>query len=822
MIVTHKVSMDLLKPGIQPQIDVVQDDQFTRKIAIALYTNGIAWEIPVDAAAMIRYRKSDGKGGQYDTLPDGTCAWAIEKNVLTIALAPQVMTAAGQVQLSATLVLDAQVLSTFALVLNVRRGIRAETADSTHYFNVTGFLPIPEQAEAGQYLQVSAVDGNGKVTGVEAVDMPACTTVEGSGIEDNLHAILNSWNGKIWYVLGDSISAEASITAGHTKKLYHTYVKEYLGFGKVVNLARSGHSIGQNSTASSNNVMWQMEKIGSDADLITIFAGVNDRWFNVPLGEPEDTDVTTVYGALNSICIYLVTNFPGKQLLFITPTKEDNAKCASDNTTGVTVEQIAEAVRERCAVYAIDCLDAHARSGIYPLVMTNAGTFTSDRLHLNTNGHKRLAQLLTGHLLGKGSYQYTVPAEMVTLNMDHMTFVNSSASYQTVAATVYPENTTEILSYSSSNTSVATVNYYGAVTPQGAGTCVIKATCGSVYAECVVTVGDDNSGTMAVESVVLNKSIGTLTVGENEQLTATVSPSNATDQTVSWKSSDESVVRVTDGLVTAVGAGTATVTAAAQSNTAAAASCTYTVSAAEEEDDTVAVTGVTLSASSATLTVGDTAQLTAAVSPDNATDQSLTWTSSDQSVATVVDGLVTAVGGGSATITATAHNGISASCTYTVEEQEEPFDANNYIGKTYTMTGVEWANQFHAAMLLDGSGAAVGDTVTVKLSVSNLTNAACSTLPYWGYDYGTAAKLGEGSTGSYVLSAGSSIAESDGISTVTQTAALNSYTDGNHIQVMFKFTTDSLPASFKIESIEASLPILDFGSYKAGETFEIS
>lgn len=828
MIVTHKVSMDLLKSGIQPQIDVVQDDQFSRKIAISLYTNGVAWEIPAEAAVLVQYRKPDGKGGQYDALPDGGCAWEIRKNVLTIALAPQVTTVAGQVQLSASLVLDAQILSTFTMALNVRRSVRAEMAESACYFNVTGFLPVPENAEIGQYLQVSSVDGSGKVTGVEAVEPPAYTPVEGSGVEENIHALLNSWNGKTWYVLGDSISAEASLSAGHTKKLYHRYVKEYLGFGKVVNLAASGHSLGQNSSASSNNVVAQLSKIGSDADLITIFAGVNDRWFNVPLGEEADTDVTTVYGALNTICTYLLENFSDRQLLFITPTKENNASCAAANTTGVTVEQIADAVRNRCAAFSIDCLDAHAKSGIYPKIMVNAGTFTSDKLHLNTNGHKRLAQMLTGYLLGKGSYQYAVPAEQIILSAESLVFANSSAGYQTLTAAVIPENTTEVLSWKSSNTSVATVNIYGAVFPQGAGTCVITATCGNITADCVVNVGGEEGDTVVVESVVLNKSTGTLTVGEQEQLNATASPSGAVDQTVVWTSSEQSVATVADGLVTAVGAGTATITATARSNTAAKASCVYTVNAAEEEDDTVAVTAVTMSKTTGSLTVGDTDQLSAVVTPSNAANQQLIWTSSDQNVATVTDGLVTAVGSGNVTIMATAHNGINASCVYTVEEAQESFDMDNYVGKTWTLTGQKWSGEWSFAILMDAANVSVGDTVTCSVSISNANNVSFyAGRNIAGYNHTDTEWIPGSGIGAECYKVANVITESDGVYTGTTTGTSYNEITGQSIIFLVTLATTELPGSFVLEDITLTVngeaaTILDITSYKAEETYTLA
>ena len=97
------------------------------------------------------------------------------------------------------------------------------------------------------------------------------------------------------------------------------------------------------------------------------------------------------------------------------------------------------------------------------------------------------------------------------------------------------------------------------------------------------------------------------------------------------------------------------------------------------EEPTVDVTGVTLSQSEAAMIVGgDALTLTATVAPDNATDKTVTWTSSDPTVATVADGVVTAVAAGTATITATATNGTddtaddkTATCTITVTDPDQ-------------------------------------------------------------------------------------------------------------------------------------------------------
>ncbi len=145
-----------------------------------------------------------------------------------------------------------------------------------------------------------------------------------------------------------------------------------------------------------------------------------------------------------------------------------------------------------------------------------------------------------------------------------------------------------------------------------------------------------------------------LIIGEQSTLTATLTPADATD-VVEWTTSEESVATVENGVVTAVGEGTATITAKVGTLTA---TCAVTVSA-------IPATGITLDQTSLTLKQYATETLTATITPENTTDK-LTWSSSDEKVATVTDGVVKGVAPGVATITATV-GAFSATCGVTVE-----------------------------------------------------------------------------------------------------------------------------------------------------------
>lgn len=168
-----------------------------------------------------------------------------------------------------------------------------------------------------------------------------------------------------------------------------------------------------------------------------------------------------------------------------------------------------------------------------------------------------------------------------------------------------------------------------------------------------------------VTGVTVNPTSLSLVEGETGDLTATVSPSNADNASVTWDSSDKSVATVSNGKVTAVKAGSANITVKTVDG-GFTASCTVTVSA-----KVIDVSSVSLSKTELTLTEGDSETITATVKPDDATDKTVEWSTSDETVATVADGVVTAVKEGTATITAKAGEK-TATCAVTVKAKGDP------------------------------------------------------------------------------------------------------------------------------------------------------
>ena len=227
----------------------------------------------------------------------------------------------------------------------------------------------------------------------------------------------------------------------------------------------------------------------------------------------------------------------------------------------------------------------------------------------------------------------------------------------TLTATVMPEAATnKNVTWTSSSEAVATVAD-GVVTAVASGkaTITVKTEEGEFTATCAVTVINPVTG------VTLDKTEAALAKGQTLTLTATVAPADADNKKVIWSTSDAKVATVANGVVTAVASGKATITAKTEEGEFTA-TCAVTV--------TTPVTGVTLDKTELTLTEGDTETLAATVAPADADNKKVVWSTSDDKVATVANGVVTAVAPGTATITVKTEEGdFSATCAVTVEKR---------------------------------------------------------------------------------------------------------------------------------------------------------
>ena len=299
-------------------------------------------------------------------------------------------------------------------------------------------------------------------------------------------------------------------------------------------------------------------------------------------------------------------------------------------------------------------------------------------------------------------------------------------------------------SWSSADKSIATVTVKdGTVTVKGikAGSTTISAKVpNGKYGTCVVTVSDT-----AITGVSVNPTSKTVSEGEKFDITATISPSNASNKTLTWTSSDTGVATVktngTKATITAVKEGNAKITATSVNGKQAV--CTVTVKG----------TTISVNPTSKTISEGESFSVAATVSPSNASNKTITWTSSDTGVAAVkADGTkatVTGVKGGKATITAALANGKKAVCTVTVKGATvsvSPTSKTISVGETLKLTAtispssasgqiIAWTSSNNSVATVSASGNGTTATVTgvkessnavtITATLSNGNKAAC-------------------------------------------------------------------------------------------------
>ena len=234
--------------------------------------------------------------------------------------------------------------------------------------------------------------------------------------------IQSQWNGARVAFLGDSITDTRQI--GTTNDVYWNIMSDLLGTVPYV-YGISGHRM--------NQIVGQGERLeaehGQDVDAIIVFVGTNDYNGNIPLGEwfsykmektTEDGPITvdrlrrepvfddaTFRGRTNTTLQWLKTHYPTKQIILLTPLHRGFAQFSDKNiqpdenyanACGYFINDYVQAVKEAGDIWAVPVIDIFSDSGLFPLIDGQAAYYRNletDRLHPNTEGHQRLAKVLS-------------------------------------------------------------------------------------------------------------------------------------------------------------------------------------------------------------------------------------------------------------------------------------------------------------------------------------------------------------------------------------------------------------------------------------------
>ena len=278
------------------------------------------------------------------------------------------------------------------------------------------------------------------------------------------------------------------------------------------------------------------------------------------------------------------------------------------------------------------------------------------------NGTCKITATTTDGTNLSASVDLTVNIPPTTIKLDKSSYTFNDTKNMQLKATILPTQASNTkLNWTSDNESVATVDGNGVVTPVKNGTCNITATTAdgtNVKGNCNIIVD------IKPQVVGLNKTSYTFNDNQTMKLNATILPSQASDTKLNWTSDNESVATVDgNGVVTPVKSGTCNITATTADGTDIKGNCNITVD--------FKVTSISFSTTSYTITsVNQTPSFREKISPSNAANKSVKWTSSDENVAKVsTNGVIKPIKNGTCKIIATTTDGtnLSASIDITVD-----------------------------------------------------------------------------------------------------------------------------------------------------------
>ena len=209
--------------------------------------------------------------------------------------------------------------------------------------------------------------------------------------------------GKKINFLGDSIT-EGHLTSDK-KYIYMNVLKEKVGLAEARNYGVGGTKIARLPVVTDHpydqDFNLRAVEMDKDADAVVVFGGTNDFGHGtIQIGEMQDRDVHTFYGALHTLCLYLIKTYVGKPIVFMTPIHRlnemlDHNKRVEDGIeTARPLLDFVKAIREVCEFYSIPVLDLYTESGMYGQVWAWCEGHMPDGLHPNDAGHAIIAHKL--------------------------------------------------------------------------------------------------------------------------------------------------------------------------------------------------------------------------------------------------------------------------------------------------------------------------------------------------------------------------------------------------------------------------------------------
>lgn len=205
--------------------------------------------------------------------------------------------------------------------------------------------------------------------------------------------------------LGDSTTwGDDGNGTGGNEISWTTQIQKFISFSTIRNYGVNGSRIAITSD-KNDSFIERYKDMDNNADIITILGGVNDFHHDVPLGNLNSFDPHCFYGALNTLILGLLEKYPDKELIFMTPMKNNFVHPIKNYPDSFSYNKLhlkqidySNAIKEICDYYSIPVLDMYKESGISPFNEIQANLYMPDKLHYNKEGYHRLAKKIAGYL----------------------------------------------------------------------------------------------------------------------------------------------------------------------------------------------------------------------------------------------------------------------------------------------------------------------------------------------------------------------------------------------------------------------------------------
>lgn len=601
MIITHKLKpMDLAQKQSTGRVDVVQGDKYSRNIEFTFMYNGVAWQIPDGTTAIVRYKKPDAIGGNYDTLPDGSTAYQINGNVLTVCLAPQVCTVPGVAQLSVGLIQGSAEINTFSINIVVQPNPGA-IYQSEDYIRLSGAVPnsgwppnmylgtdafgnviakegtgavhadIPEYIKAAALevaKKVRAVQTDESITFIAMSDSHQLDTSEDI-VTGNKHAGMAA--NALAYIMPniDFACFLGDYTAGSNTTTIEEGKRHFAEINADIDEAFAG--IPQFRTVGNHDPLgYSYSQNGDYLDQATLYDLV---------GKYNDDGITVMGSTTGGYCYRDFTDKKVRVICLNTAEMTSASSGSAENMTGEQKLWFANALKSAGAkgsdwgiivlshhpldwgniLMASNIVHAYVEGGSITVTSGNTVNFSGSNsakflgaFHGHVHCFKTAKLNYIANSVGTEYQAYRIAVPNMCFSRNNEYGQNNKAEYYGIE---FGEDTTYNKTAGTANDTAFVVN-------------VVNPSEEKIYSFCYGAGYDrevfTGTQTVAVTGVSLNASSGALTVNGQTTLTATVEPSNATNKTVTWTSSAPTVATVVNGVVTALSAGTAVITARTQ------------------------------------------------------------------------------------------------------------------------------------------------------------------------------------------------------------------------------------------------------------------